>query len=80
LLDEYKKFSASVSYYESQAVPEADIIIDQASKSYKAGALDYLDFVLTLSRALTIKQNYLDALHNCNQTLISIDFVTGKIF
>ena len=80
LVDEYKKFAASVSYYETQAVPEADIIIDQASKSYKAGALDYLDFVLTLSRALTIKQNYLDALHNCNQTLISIDFVTGKIF
>jgi cobalt-zinc-cadmium resistance protein CzcA len=80
LLDEYRKFSASVSYYESQAVPEADLIIDQASKSYKAGALDYLDFVLTLNRALTIKQNYLDALNNCNQTLISIDFVTGKIF
>jgi cobalt-zinc-cadmium resistance protein CzcA len=80
LLDEFRKFSASVNYYESQAVPEADLIIDQASKSYKAGALDYLDFVLTLNRALTIKQNYLDALNNCNQTLISIDFVTGKIF
>lgn len=80
LLDEYKKFSSSVYYYETQAVPEADIIIDQASKSYKAGALDYLDYILTLSRALTIKQNYLDAINNCNQTIISIEFITGKIF
>lgn len=80
LLDEYNKFSAVVKYYESQAIPEAEMIIDQASKSYKAGALDYLDYVLTLNKALTIKQNYLDAINNCNQTLISIDFVTGKTF
>ena len=80
LIDEYKKFSSSVLYYEKQAVPEADIIIEQASRSYKAGALDYLDYVLTLNRALTIKQNYLDAINNCNQTIISIEYLTGKIF
>ncbi len=45
LLDEYNKYGASVDYYENQAVPEADLIIDQATRSYKAGALDYLDYV-----------------------------------
>jgi cobalt-zinc-cadmium resistance protein CzcA len=80
LLDEYKKFSASVDYYEKQAVSEADIIIEQATRSYKAGALDYLDYVTTLNRALAIKQNYLDALNNCNQTIISLENITGKIF
>ena len=80
LLDEYKKFLASVDYYEKQAVPEADIIIEQATRSYKAGALDYLDYVLTLNRALAIRQNYLDALNSCNQTIISIEYITGKIF
>ena len=43
-------------------MPEAELIIEQATLSYKAGALDYLDYVLTLDRALAIKQNYLDAL------------------
>jgi cobalt-zinc-cadmium resistance protein CzcA len=80
LLDEYTKFSASVEYYEKQAVPEAELIIEQATLSYKAGALDYLDYVLTLDRALSIKQNYLDALNNCNQTIITIEYITGKIF
>lgn len=80
LLDDYRKYSSSVTYYEDQAVPEANLIIDQASKSYKAGALDYLDFVQTLGRALAIKQSYLDALNNLNQTVISIEFITGKIF
>jgi heavy metal efflux system protein len=79
-LDEYVKFSSTVDYYEKQAVPEARMIIEQATLSYKAGALDYLDYVLTLDRALAIKHNYLDALNNCNQTIISIEYITGKIF
>jgi cobalt-zinc-cadmium resistance protein CzcA len=80
LLDEYGKFSSSVDYYEKQAVPEADIIIEQANLSYKAGALDYLEYVLTLSRALVVRENYLDALNSCNQTVISLEYITGKIF
>jgi len=80
LLGEYSKFSNSIDYYEKQAVPEADLIIDQATRSYKAGAMDYLDYILNLSNALGIKQNYLDALNNYNQPIISIDFITGKIY
>jgi heavy metal efflux system protein len=80
LLDEYDKYKSSVEYYEKQAVPEADLIIEQATLSYRAGALDYLDYVITLNRALTIRQNYLEALNNFNQTIISIEFIKGKIF
>jgi cobalt-zinc-cadmium resistance protein CzcA len=80
LLDEYNKYTSSVDYYEKQAVPEADLIIKQASLSYKAGALDYLDYILTLNRALSIRQNYLDALNDFNQTIIAIEYITGKIF
>jgi cobalt-zinc-cadmium resistance protein CzcA len=80
LLDEFEKYRESVEYYEKQAVPEAGMIIDQSARSYKAGALDYLDYVLSLGRALSIKQNYLDALNNFNQTIINIEFITGKIY
>ena len=80
LLDEFEKYSKSIDYYEKQAVPEANLIIDQSTRAYKAGALDYLDYVLSLSRALTIKQNYLDAINSCNQTIINIEFISGKTF
>ena len=80
LLDEFNKYLGSVQYYEKQAVPEADMIIEQSVKSYKAGAIDYLDYVLTLNRALTIKQNSLDAINSFNQTIINIEFITGKLF
>jgi cobalt-zinc-cadmium resistance protein CzcA len=80
LLDELKKYSSAVDYYESQALPEANLIINQASKSYRAGALDYLDYVLTINRALTIRQNYIETLNNYNQAVISLENITGKTF
>jgi cobalt-zinc-cadmium resistance protein CzcA len=80
LMLEFSKNSHSVDYYEKQAIPEADLIIEQATRSYKGGAMDYSDYILSLNRALSIKQNYLDALNNYNQTIISIDFITGKTY
>jgi len=80
LLGEYEKYSTSLDYYEKQALPEANLIIEQTTLSYKAGAMDYLDYVQNLSRALTIMQDHLDVLNSYNQTLVSIEFITGKIF
>lgn len=80
LLDELEKYRSSVNYYEEQALPEATLIIDQSIKSYKAGALDYLDYVLSLSRAMSIRQNYLEALNNYNQTVIQLEWTTGKVY
>ena len=80
LLDEYRKYNSSIDYYEEQAIPEANMIIEQSTQSYKAGALDYLDYVINLNRALDIKQNYLETLNNYNQTIINIDYTTGKIY
>jgi heavy metal efflux system protein len=76
----YAKYSQSLEYYEKQAIPEADLIIEQADRSYNAGAMDYLDYIITLNRALDIKNKYLDVLNNYNQTIISIEFIIGKIY
>jgi heavy metal efflux system protein len=80
LMEEYNKYSSSMEYYEQQALPEAELIIDQSTLSFNAGALDYLDYVQSLNRALAIRQGYLDAANNYNQTVINIEYITGKIF
>jgi len=80
LTDEYKKYSGSIDFYEKQALPEADLIIEQSTLSYRAGALDYLEYVISLSRAISIKQDYLDALNNLNQVIINLDYLKGKIY
>ena len=80
LLMEFNKYANSLNYYENQALPEASLIIEQATKSYKAGAMDYLDYVQSLSRALTLREAYLETLNNYNQTIISIEYVIGKTY
>jgi len=80
LLQEYATFKSSVDYYEQQAVPEALMIVEQSTLNYKAGSLDYLDYVLSLSRASDIRQNYLKALNGLNQTIIQLQFLTGQLY
>lgn len=80
LLNEYSKYNIGVEYYEKQAIPESEMIIKQATVSYNAGAIDHFDYIQNLNRALAIRQSYLETLNNYNQTIISIDFITGKIF
>jgi cobalt-zinc-cadmium resistance protein CzcA len=80
LLSEFSKYKNSLDYFENQAIPEAGIIIDQTVKSYKAGAMDYLEYIMNLKRALQIRMNYLDALNSYNQTIINIEYITGKIY
>lgn len=80
LQDEYRKYLGNVDYYEQQALPEADMIIEQSTHNYRAGNMDYLDYVQNLNRALAIKQGYLDALNSYNQIVITIESITGKTF
>ena len=80
LLQDYSTFKSSVAYYEQQAVPEALMIVDQSTLNYKAGSLNYLDYVLSLSRASDIRKNYLEALNSLNQTIIQLQYLTGQLY
>ena len=80
LLQDASTFKNSVAYYEQQAVPEALMIVDQSTLNYKAGSLNYLDYVLSLSRASDIRKNYLEALYGLNQTIIQLQYLTGQLY
>ncbi len=79
MLDELEKYRSSVRFYQEQALPEAGYIIRQAGLSYKAGEMDYLDYVQSLSRALSIRQNYLDTLGNYIRIYVNIESISGRI-
>ncbi|HXA02225.1 MAG TPA: CusA/CzcA family heavy metal efflux RND transporter [Cytophagaceae bacterium] len=76
-IQRYKKYSNSVDFYEKSALPQAEIIIQNAEKAFKAGEINYIEFILSLNRALAIKSNYLDNLNFYNQSIISIEFILG---
>ena len=75
---EFLKDESSLNYYEQSANPQATLIIHQATASYKAGALDYSDYIQSLNRAIQMKANYLEVLHHYNQSIITIETILGK--
>lgn len=79
LVQEYLKYKSSLEYYEKTALPQSELIIEQSSKSYNAGNIDYIEYVLNLDKALEIKTNYLQTLNDYNQSIIAIEKIMGKI-
>ncbi len=80
LIQDYNKYKISIDYYEKSALPQADMIINQSAKTYKAGELDYLEYIQTLTRALQIKGNYLETLKLYNQSVVALEFIIGKTY
>ena len=80
LLDELKKLALSVRYYNEQALPEAELIVKHATKSYFSGEINYTAYVISLEGSLRIRQEALTAVNAYNQTVISIEALTGKLF
>lgn len=77
-LFEIDKFRGSLNYYKNSAIPQADLIIENATKSFKGGAIDYIEYFQNLNQALEIKYTYLETLNSYNQALIQLDYLVGK--
>jgi heavy metal efflux system protein len=77
-IGQYTKFQTSLAYYESNALPTADLILSNALKAFQAGEIGYVEYLNGLNRALTIRTNYLSLLHQYNQAAIDVEFLMGN--
>lgn len=78
LIQEFYKYRESLEYYENSALQQARIIITQADKSYRSGAIDYMEYVQNLKQGIDIKSNYLETLNAYNQSVISIEKMINR--
>lgn len=77
-LEEVIKFQSSLAYYKEKAIPQADLMIKNAQKSFESGAIDYVEYFQSLNQALDIKFNYLIAINGFNQALIHLEYLIGQ--
>ncbi len=75
---ELKKNSASLNYYETSALQNAELILNQARKTFHSGEIGYLEYLQALKISLGIKGNYLQALNQYNQSVLKLEFLLGK--
>ncbi|QCR25257.1 MULTISPECIES: CusA/CzcA family heavy metal efflux RND transporter [Pontibacter] len=74
-LQQALKLQGSLDYYEQTALPQAELIINQATRAYRAGEINYQDYILSLNRALAIRTNYLDTLYQYDRAVIELNFL-----
>ncbi len=78
LFQEFQKLKTTVEYYENYAVKQSELIIEQSGKSYRAGNIDYVEYVMSLDKALEIQTNYLQTMKDYNQAVIEIEKILSK--
>ncbi|MEO2073423.1 MAG: CusA/CzcA family heavy metal efflux RND transporter [Zunongwangia sp.] len=77
LLQEYYKLQGTLNYYQNEALPQAELIIDNSEKSFKSGNVSYAQYLQNLTLANDIHTDYLNTLYQYNQSIIVIEALLG---
>lgn len=65
-----------VSQYESAELKNANVITETAKKQFLEGEINYLEFVILINQAVTLKNSYTDAVWKLNQSAIELEYLT----
>lgn len=69
----------AVSYYEQTALPNARLISKTAQQQFANGDINYLEWVMLNNQAVSVQNNYLDAMKALNESIIEINYLTSKL-
>jgi cobalt-zinc-cadmium resistance protein CzcA len=75
---EYRKNQITTDYYETTALKNADLILQQAQKAFRGGEIGYFEYLQALRNVQAIRFNYLSAINQLNQSIVRILYLTGK--
>lgn len=75
---QYNKFNEAVFYYENAGLKNAELIITTANKQFNNGLINYLEWFMLINQATTIKNDYLEAVKNLNESIIQLNYYNNK--
>ncbi|MBO6660375.1 MAG: CusA/CzcA family heavy metal efflux RND transporter [Roseivirga sp.] len=78
LQEQYRRLQQTLAYYESEANPQADLIIANSEASFKNGETSYSQHFINLNLALSIRQEYVQSTWEYNQVVIAIERLLGN--
>ncbi|MEJ8804289.1 CusA/CzcA family heavy metal efflux RND transporter [Pontibacter sp. H249] len=78
VLQQHQLAMENIAYFESSALPNAEVIIRTANEQFREGDINYLEWVMLMNQAIILQTDYLDAVKNYNQTVIQIRALTGN--
>lgn len=77
-VQEFNKDNNNLMYYTQSAMPNAALILRQSQLAYKTGEIGQAEYRLNLQQALSIEEGYLQSLLQFNQSVITLEFLSGE--
>ena len=77
-ITQFRQQTENIEYFETIGLQQSDEIIKAARESYRLGSIGYYAFLQNIELAFQIEQNYLESLRNYNQSIITINYITGS--
>ncbi|MDR0668022.1 MAG: TolC family protein [Prevotellaceae bacterium] len=77
-LNDYAKAKNALDYYRTQGAEQADEIGRMSQLSYEKGEIGYIEYIQNLKTAAELHLQCADAVHNYNQSIITINYLQGN--
>ncbi|GAB3219973.1 TolC family protein [Spirosoma arcticum] len=76
---DFAKYRTSLDYYETTALRQSNDLINTARRLFQSGQNDYVSYLRTINDAYAIRLRYLEVLRSYNQSLLTINYLTGNL-
>lgn len=77
-VQQYEKNRNSLDYYQTSALPNANLILRQSQIAFRGGEINYTEYLLGVRNAIGIKEGFLQTLNEYNQSIIYIEYLSGN--
>lgn len=77
-LRQYNKYAQSIAYYENTALKNAALVTTTANKQLAAGSINFLEWVQLINQAMTVENDYVEAVKHLNETIIQLNYLNNK--
>jgi cobalt-zinc-cadmium resistance protein CzcA len=74
---EFEKFQKTVEYFEKTALNNSTLISTTAQQQLVNGNINYLEWVTLINQATAIRNDYIDAIKNLNDSAIQIKYLVN---
>jgi len=75
---QFRRSEQSIEFFERTALANAKLVMAQATKSFSVGETSARDFLMSMQIAITVQDDYLQALRDFNQSVIYLQFLSGN--
>jgi cobalt-zinc-cadmium resistance protein CzcA len=77
-IQEYSKNKETLLYFQTSALPNATLILKNSQLAYQGGDMSYSEYLINLKNVNSIRENYLKAILNLNQSVNTLSFLNGN--